>query len=212
MHVRGAVRAHVHNHQKDPARSRNTPHTRLVRASDPAGSGDLRSRNRSRNRLEIPQVTPAERCAQVAQGATEEPRIRARTRRPVRLDRSEREELAFLGGDLDESRPATRGECVGGLRPCPFVGCRHNLFLDVNPKNGNLKFNFPAPSPWEMPPDESCALDIAEREGATLEEVGRMMNLTRERIRQVEAEGLEKLRVATDGRGDLLPDDDRRAE
>jgi DNA-directed RNA polymerase sigma subunit (sigma70/sigma32) len=40
---------------------------------------------------------------------------------------------------------------------------------------------------------ETCALDIAERGGITLEEVGEIMNLTRERIRQLEMSGLTKL-------------------
>ena len=40
---------------------------------------------------------------------------------------------------------------------------------------------------------ETCALDVADRGGTTLEEVGAIMNLTRERIRQVEVKGLAKL-------------------
>ncbi|HEX8907607.1 MAG TPA: sigma factor-like helix-turn-helix DNA-binding protein, partial [Anaeromyxobacteraceae bacterium] len=46
---------------------------------------------------------------------------------------------------------------------------------------------------WEL--DETCALDVADRGGITLEEVGTIMNLTRERIRQVETRGLLKLRA-----------------
>jgi DNA-directed RNA polymerase sigma subunit (sigma70/sigma32) len=42
---------------------------------------------------------------------------------------------------------------------------------------------------------ESCALDIADRGGITLEEVGEIMNLTRERIRQLETRGLAKLKA-----------------
>ena len=42
---------------------------------------------------------------------------------------------------------------------------------------------------------ETCALDIADRGGITLEEVGEIMNLTRERIRQVEVRGLLKLKM-----------------
>jgi DNA-directed RNA polymerase sigma subunit (sigma70/sigma32) len=42
---------------------------------------------------------------------------------------------------------------------------------------------------------ETCALDVADRGGITLEEVGAIMNLTRERIRQVETRGLLKLRA-----------------
>jgi DNA-directed RNA polymerase sigma subunit (sigma70/sigma32) len=42
--------------------------------------------------------------------------------------------------------------------------------------------------------EQTCALDVASRGGVTLEEVGDILNLTRERIRQVEVMGLEKLR------------------
>jgi hypothetical protein len=45
---------------------------------------------------------------------------------------------------------------------------------------------------------ETCALDVADRGGATLEEVGAIMNLTRERIRQVEVKGLSKLSAHSD--------------
>ena len=37
---------------------------------------------------------------------------------------------------------------------------------------------------------ETCSLDVADRGGITLEEVGAILNLTRERIRQVEVRGL----------------------
>ena len=47
---------------------------------------------------------------------------------------------------------------------------------------------------------ETCALDVADRGGITLEEVGAILNLARERIRQVEVRGLLKLRaVSPDG-------------
>src|SRR5262249_56164800 len=49
---------------------------------------------------------------------------------------------------------------------------------------------------WEM--TETCALDVADRGGTTLEEVGAIMNLTRERIRQVEVKGLAKLEALRD--------------
>ncbi len=45
---------------------------------------------------------------------------------------------------------------------------------------------------------ETCALDVSDRGGTTLEEVGAIMNLTRERIRQVEVKGLAKLEALKD--------------
>ena len=78
-------------------------------------------------------------------------------------------------------RPKTRGDCVGGFRPCPWVGCRYHLMLDVR-KHGAIKLH--AQSPDELP--NSCALDIADQGGASLEEVGRQTGQTRERIRQIE--------------------------
>ena len=86
------------------------------------------------------------------------------------------------GEVLPYERPRTRGECVDGPRPCPFVGCKFNLFLDVN-HAGSITTRYQEPS--EMQP-ENCVLDVADRGGITLEEVGEKMGVTRERIRQIE--------------------------
>jgi hypothetical protein len=52
---------------------------------------------------------------------------------------------------VDEwTRPRTRGECRDAERPCPFVACKHHLYLDVNPETGSLKLNFPDLEPWEL--------------------------------------------------------------
>tara|TARA_B100000674_G_C37040340_1_gene558234 strand:+ start:71 stop:325 length:255 start_codon:yes stop_codon:yes gene_type:complete len=69
----------------------------------------------------------------------------------------------------------------------------------VNPETGSIKLNFPDLEVWEL--EDTCALDVADRGGITLEEVGEILNLTRERIRQVEVRGLEKLRETADGLG-----------
>ena len=66
----------------------------------------------------------------------------------------------------------------------------------MNPETGSIKLNFPDKEIWEL--EHTCALDVAEKGGITLEEVGAIMNLTRERIRQVETRGLLKLREATE--------------
>ena len=102
-------------------------------------------------------------------------------------------ELERVIGEIEESRPRSRADCAGGQRPCMFISCKHHLYLDVNPSTGSIKLNFPDKEIWEM--DETCALDVADRGGITLEEVGAIMNLTRERLRQVETRGLLKLRA-----------------
>jgi hypothetical protein len=93
-------------------------------------------------------------------------------------------------------RPADREDCRFGGRPCLFVACRFHLYLDVNPRTGSIKFNFPGQEVHEL--EETCALDVAERGGITLEEVGGLMNLTRERVRQLEAEALTELQSIVD--------------
>src|SRR5688572_18051569 len=47
-------------------------------------------------------------------------------------------------------RPRTREECRDGPRPCPFVACRHHLYIDVSPSTGTIKLNFPDLEVWEL--------------------------------------------------------------
>lgn len=87
--------------------------------------------------------------------------------------------------------PATRGDCENGPRPCVHVSCKFNLYLDVSPRSGAIKFNRPNIEPDEL--TESCALDLADRDGMKLEDVAAAMNVTRERARQVLLGALSKL-------------------
>jgi len=120
-------------------------------------------------------------------------RVRSKTIAPKRLTRDERRLSELLVYPDDVDRPKMREHCSQMARPCPFVSCSHHLYLDVNPETGAIKLNFPHLEVWEMA--ETCSLDVADRGGITLEEVGAIMNLTRERIRQVETRGLLKLRA-----------------
>ncbi len=117
-----------------------------------------------------------------------------RRSRTIATKRLSKEELALAEElkDIEIDRPGHRSQCASGLRPCPYASCKHHLYLDVNPETGSIKLNFPDLAIWEMA--ETCALDVADRGGITLEEVGEILNLTRERIRQVEVKGLQKLR------------------
>ena len=123
--------------------------------------------------------------------------IRAKTISVKRMTKRELELGRMLFPEVDDiERPRTRAECSDAPRPCPYVSCKHHLFLDVSARTGAIKLNFPDLEVWEM--SETCALDVADRGGTTLEEVGAIMNLTRERIRQVEVKGLAKLQALKD--------------
>ncbi len=101
-----------------------------------------------------------------------------------RLTSEERSELRDLEVEVAGiERPRTRAECVDGVRPCPFVSCRFSLYLEVE-DTGTIKLNHPDLEPDQMP--DSCALDVSDRGGSTLDEVGRLLNVTRERTRQIE--------------------------
>jgi hypothetical protein len=87
------------------------------------------------------------------------------------------------------ARPRTRGDCFGGPRPCPWASCRWHLWPTVAATT--LHAGRTPPEPDELA--ETCALDVADRGGATLDEVGEACHVTRERIRQIEARALPRL-------------------
>jgi hypothetical protein len=100
---------------------------------------------------------------------------------------------AELAAEGYERRPRNRADCRSGERPCPWASCRHHMALDVNP-NGTLVLNFPGLEIWELA--HTCSLDGADEGGMTLEELGKRLNVVRERARQLEVRALERLREA----------------
>ncbi|MEM6992204.1 MAG: sigma factor-like helix-turn-helix DNA-binding protein [Myxococcota bacterium] len=144
-------------------------------------------------------ATPAPAEPELAPDLTTDPkpivrRARAKTIAMKRLTKEELRIGALLYPERTYWRPSTRGACANVARPCPYVSCKYHLYIDVNPTTGSIKVNFPDLEVWEL--KHSCALDVAQQGGITLEEVGEILNLTRERIRQVEVRGLMKLREA----------------
>ncbi len=150
-------------------------------------------------------VVPAAESGVLTYAERERQRLRLRNKRwrhvkakTEDLRHLTRRKLRIIYGDPDgppeppEPRPKTRADCIDQDRPCPWVGCRHHLYLDVHPESGNIKLNFPDLEPEELP--VSCALDVAADEGNTLEEIAQKMNLTRERVRQIEVIALAKLK------------------
>lgn len=152
------------------------------------------------DRPEAPRLTPP---------ATVLPsgRMRAKSINPRRLSKyalAAGREAYPVEEHAEHQRPRTRAECPTG--PCPWVSCVHHLYLDVSDDTGAIKINHPDKEPWEL--DETCSLDVSERgDGVTLEEVGELLNITRERVRQVEGKALVQLRrLAPPALRDHLPD------
>jgi hypothetical protein len=86
-------------------------------------------------------------------------------------------------------------EAIFHSRPCAFVGCRHALYVDISGR-GSLKLNFPDKDWDEIP--QTCSIDVADDGEHTLEQIGDLMNVTRERARQLEARGLAGGRRSAD--------------
>jgi len=94
-------------------------------------------------------------------------------------------------------RPKIRADCLSGERPCIWIRCSHHMlwamnlgmrynsrkviyrkFLDsyTDDEFVNIIFGLP----------ETCVLDITDRGGQTLESIGQILGITRERVRQIE--------------------------
>ena len=141
-----------------------------------------------------PGVVRAEPCER-------SPRVRAHTVSVKRLSKRELERGAAEYPEQpgrDYLRPRTFEECdsvgLGDLFPCPFVSCKHHLYLDVNERTGSIKLNFPDREVDELP--ATCALRVAEEGGITLDGVADVIGVVRERIRQIEDRALLKMRSA----------------
>lgn len=87
-------------------------------------------------------------------------------------------------------RPVTRADCARVPRPCPYVLCKHHLYLDIQP-SGSLHFTRADLEPWEL--EHSCALDVAEGGASTYDELSEYLGVSGERLRQITDRALAKL-------------------
>jgi hypothetical protein len=61
-------------------------------------------------------------------------------------------------------RPRTRGDCIDGPRPCPWVDCRHHLLSE----------------------EYSCVLDVADEGWHTQQEVASILGVSQQRVDFIE--------------------------
>ena len=90
---------------------------------------------------------------------------------------------------IDHWRPRTRGDCVSGPRPCPYVGCKYHLATDVT-RYGSARID--ERELEDMP--ATCALDVADKGAHTAEEVAALLGVSTARVRQIETKLLKRLR------------------
>jgi hypothetical protein len=94
---------------------------------------------------------------------------------------------APLSAAEESLRPKKRGDCLDGPRPCPWVGCRHNLTLLVD-QRGGVHIN---PRAFSF---HNCALDLADEQAErSPEEVAALLGISEAEIRQIEHTYLEKM-------------------
>jgi hypothetical protein len=97
------------------------------------------------------------------------------------------------------TRPCTRADCEQGARPCPWISCRYHLFEELAPRILKVKKDKLRDEPDErllrvlLGMEYSCSLDWAAKGPHTLDQIGQMFGVTRERIRQIQDKGLKRL-------------------
>ena len=104
-------------------------------------------------------------------------------------------------------RPTKRGGCsVKGA--CPYVSCRHHLAVDTKQSTILSSYGDSIPGvasqvsfeAWSsklvrslVTVEHTCSLDVADSGPKTLDEVGELLGVCKERVRQIEEVALRKL-------------------
>ena len=98
-------------------------------------------------------------------------------------------------------RPAKREDCLNNIRPCPWISCKfHMIWMLSKPELKDLSDDGFVDKIMNL--KETCVIDVADRQGSTLEEIGQILGISRERVRQIGGEsdkdyiktGISKLR------------------
>lgn len=141
-------------------------------------------------------MAPAVAIAETPSGANPAGESRPVRRLPViarrgRMQPESAEALTFLSAaPVDVDRPRTRADCANGPRPCPYVSCRHHLFLDVTPA-GSIRLNFPGLDVDQI--GETCSLDVAEAGPLSLPAIAAHLRVTFQRAKQLEARAYSRI-------------------
>ncbi len=101
--------------------------------------------------------------------------------------------------------PRRRSDCLKRRKPCPWVRCKHHFMWLMWDKLRDKSDHEIADCITKM--KSSCVLDMVDKyREMTLEQVGQVLNLTRERIRQIEEKAITRVRKPTKERAPILED------
>lgn len=117
------------------------------------------------------------------------------TKRQRKILREEERPTPYEIAEIERMRPRVRSDCIDGPRPCPWISCRFHLGVDVKP-GGGITINYDTedtPAGDGSAKQPSCVLDLADAGTMTLEAVGVLLGVSRERVRQLEVRALRKL-------------------
>ncbi len=98
--------------------------------------------------------------------------------------------------DVSPGMPRTRRECPNG--PCPHVGCRYHLWTERRLDRRGAVVDLRETAVFGNV-DHTCILNEIAHGPLTLEAIGGLFELSRERVRQIEADALARLRDADPG-------------
>lgn len=98
--------------------------------------------------------------------------------------------------DVSPGMPRTRRECPNG--PCPHVGCRYHLWTERRLDRRGAVVDLRETAAFGNV-DHTCVLNEIACGPLTLEAIGGLFHLSRERVRQIEADALARLRDGDPG-------------
>ena len=92
------------------------------------------------------------------------------------------------------TKPVTRQECKSSHRPCPWISCQFHMFWCVNQIDRILQY-LPDHTIADiaLSLSQTCVLDVTDTGEKTLEEIGDILQVSRERIRQIEEGAINKI-------------------